>query len=522
MDFAKDRSGNTHKATEAKKGYFICIHCKGDVRLAKGRKKNPYFFHLHDRHPGNCDEYIKSHYIPGTLAGNSNSVKTLEKFQSNYKLDLEINTKNFPHLWSLQLDLPHNRDLIGHSVIINNGKEIKTINLDELKIRSITLPMHPHNREYTIITQPRNATYFNIDENIRGLDNNLNFFNSNKYKNKRYSPSSKLKWGYNYYVIWNGYLDIPKFIDIQVSDYEIKGWKCGLINLPDDENLQIKEWVQTNSNLQLEKEKIFIQVLSQGFSKFNSYDHATMDNEDFLISLKRTSQLLDNEIDVEIDDNTYQFNFDKNNIIYLNANLDNSYMLIKYEGDTYYFSHEENLIKINKIDSLCNFTFNYKKEKIKISLFDKNFKNYLKFFLDKKSSIENISYLPLVDFNIQIDGKKLLDEKKIDRIKFTPMKKNIDEEILKKINNISTSINNFCLKFGNFISYEKIAKINQKFNINKVNKKLLIKYLILSNDQKSFINVKKYWGNDQKIINLISKLKPNLQLKKIYNNILNK
>ena len=164
MDYAKDRSGNTHKATEANKGYYICIHCKGDVRLAKGRKKNPYFFHLHDRHPGNCDEYIKSHYIPGTLTGASNSVKTSEKFQSNYKLDIEINTKNFPHLWSLQLDLPHNRDLIGHSVIIHNGKETKTINLDELKIRSLTLPMHPLDREYTIITQPRNATYFNIDD----------------------------------------------------------------------------------------------------------------------------------------------------------------------------------------------------------------------------------------------------------------------------------------------------------------------------------------------------------------------
>ena len=207
-------------------------------------------------------------------------------------------------------------------------------------------------------------------------------------------------------------------------------------------------------------------------------------------------------------------------MIYLNANLENSYMLIKYEGDTYYFSHEENLIKINSIDSLCNFTFNYKKKNIEISLFDKNFKNYLKLFLNKKSSIENISYLPLIDFNIQIDGKKLLDEKKIDKIKFTPMKKNVDEEILKKINNFSSTINYFFLKFGNFISYENTNKISQKFNINKVNKKLLIKYLILSNDQNNFINLKKYWGNDQKITNLVNELNPNLHLKKIYNNIL--
>ena len=171
MDFAKDSSGNHIQAVNGSRWTrYLCINCEGEVKLAKGQKKQPYFFHLAGRHPQSCEEYFTSHYIPGILSGGSTSEKSTYRSLPNYKLDLELNTKNFPDLWRLELYLPQNINASGDSLIIDTGKGTKNIILEELKIRGLYLPMHPIGREYITIPRPNYASYFNINDNIKYLN----------------------------------------------------------------------------------------------------------------------------------------------------------------------------------------------------------------------------------------------------------------------------------------------------------------------------------------------------------------
>ena len=99
--------------------------------------------------------------------------------------------------------------------------------------------------------------------------------------------------------------------------------------------------------------------------------------------------------------------------------------------------------------------------------------------------------------------------------------KEIDQEIIDKINSISfKKLNNYFLKFGNLITYKKEDDVVfQKFP-KRINRKLLFKYLILSNDEMNLIKVKNCWKNDERITDIVTKISPNLHLKKLYNSIL--
>lgn len=259
MDYAKDGRGKLITASEAAAGlYYRCPECRADVFLKLGKKNIAHFAHRRGQGKPECELFHPSFYLSGPAP--------------RYDIHADANAPPIPPLlisieldptpqsrltgnrdWKLALTVPKASDAHGMVRIDCGAGTPRLIALSKLALDAQTYPASLDAEDFGAIwvspdVHPRYKAA--IEHRVQGLNRLLaNVFVNCKQKQKPFA--NFLTWGGSYYLVWHDSrppLEIPASLaSAQLAKRD--GWFCSIVTLPDDEDADIRRWIEVASDL---------------------------------------------------------------------------------------------------------------------------------------------------------------------------------------------------------------------------------------------------------------------------------
>jgi len=260
MDYAMNGRGKVITAWEAVSGlYYRCPEpsCRAEVFLKQGKKNVRHFAHRPGQGRPECELYHPSNYMAGPIARYSSAAD--DDIPPILPLSLSIELDPTPESrlkgkreWKLALTVPKAPDTHG-SIRIDCGIGTpRLIALSKLALNPQTYPASLTAEDFGAMwTSPEVHPKYKaaIEHRIAGLDQTRpNLFANGKQKQK---PLAKaLTWGGTYYLVWRKSMpiDIPAAL-ASVELAECDGWLCSIITLPNDEDSDIRQWMEAVCDL---------------------------------------------------------------------------------------------------------------------------------------------------------------------------------------------------------------------------------------------------------------------------------
>lgn len=255
MEHARDRRAGrligTHEAVSGR--FYTCPVCSAEVFLRRGRKYLHHFAHRSGRGKSECELFHPSDDVGYTWARSSNpnngvaSSPAVSPLLLSIQLEPETLVRG-KHLrrWSLSLTVPKSHDEHGKVTIDFGGGVTKTLALSRLSLQSQTFPADLDAQEFGarwISPEVRQEYRSAIDERIPGLDRTL--INAFAPSAQKYKPRiESLSWGGSYYFVWHEDCvdEFHRNLSSLPLDPQTK-WRCALVTLPDEEDAELKAWL---------------------------------------------------------------------------------------------------------------------------------------------------------------------------------------------------------------------------------------------------------------------------------------
>ena len=267
MEHARDRRAGrligTHEAVSGR--FYTCPVCSAEVFLRRGRKYLHHFAHRSGRGKSECELFHPSDDIGYTWTRFSNpsggvaGSRAISPLSLNIQLEPEalVRGKRLRR-WSLGLTVPKSYDEHGKVTVDFGGGVTKTFALSRLSLESQTFPADLEAQEFgaSWISPEVRQEYRNaIDERIPGLDRTLiNSFAPSAQKYKQRTDS--LSWGGSFYFVW--YQDCVGEFHRNLSLLPLdtqNEWRCALVTLPDEEDVELKAWLDEYAGLSFTQQK---------------------------------------------------------------------------------------------------------------------------------------------------------------------------------------------------------------------------------------------------------------------------
>jgi hypothetical protein len=260
MDHAQDRAGHligTHQAVAHR--YYKCPVCATDVFLRRGRKYQHHFAHRSGRGKPECELFHPSDFIgttwtpPSDPYGPSSATRAIPPLALSIELEPEALIRGRRlRRWGLRLTVPKSDDEHGRVTIDFGTGHPKQLALSRLSLEAYTAVAAIDAQEFGaswISPEVRPNYRHAIEERIPGLDRTLiNVFapSNQKYKLR----SDTLTWGNSYYFVWRAdcFTEIHRGLSaLPLAPQD--DWQCSLVTLPDDEDAELKAWLDEHVGL---------------------------------------------------------------------------------------------------------------------------------------------------------------------------------------------------------------------------------------------------------------------------------
>lgn len=257
MDYAKERRASERfiRARDAFPGrYYTCPTCFAEVFLRRGRRRVPHFAHRSGRGKPDCENFHPSGGLTytwpgyGAPTGPTSNYRPSDPLLLNIELQPEsVSRGKRLRGWELRLTVPKSEDTHGQ-IAIDCGAGIKrTVALAKLFLAPQTYPVDINGEDFGAIwVSPEVRPEYKavVEDRVRGLDRELaTLFASTA---QRYKPRlDRASWGNSYYLVWHESNDLSlprKLVAQQLAS--VANWNCTLITLPDDEDAEIKMWLE--------------------------------------------------------------------------------------------------------------------------------------------------------------------------------------------------------------------------------------------------------------------------------------
>jgi hypothetical protein len=266
MDHAQDRAGHligTHQAVAHR--YYKCPVCSADVFLRRGRKYEHHFAHRSGRGKPECDLFYPSDFIgttwtpPSDPYGSSSAARAIPPLALSIELEPEalIRGRRFRR-WGLRLTVPKSDDEHGRVSIDFGTGHPKQLALSRLSLEAHTAVAALDAQEFGaswISPEVRPNYRHAIEERIPGLDRTL--INAFATSNKKYKPrSDSLTWSNSYYFVWRTgcFTEIHRGLSA-LPLAPLDDWQCSLVTLPDDEDSEVKAWLEEHAGLNFDHQR---------------------------------------------------------------------------------------------------------------------------------------------------------------------------------------------------------------------------------------------------------------------------
>ena len=252
MHYAKDGRGRLITAYEAAAGlYYRCPECRADVSLKFGKKNAAHFAHRRGQGKPECDLFHPSNYVSGLSPFRDFDADAGAPPIPPLLLSIELDPTPQSRLadkrdWKLALTVPKAPDTRGLVRIDCGAGTPRLIALSKLALDAQTYPASLDAEDFGAIwvspeVHPRYKAA--IEHRVDGLNRQTaNIFVNSKQKQKALAHS--LTWGGSYYLVWHDNFPIQIPSSLASSELAKRGdWSCSLVTLPDEEDADIRRWI---------------------------------------------------------------------------------------------------------------------------------------------------------------------------------------------------------------------------------------------------------------------------------------
>jgi hypothetical protein len=271
MEYARERGKLVTTRDAFPHRYYSCPTCSKDVFLRRGKKYAAHFAHRSGYGKPECENFHPSDELRKTWArqggsGNSNeSARSISPLAVSIELEPEASVRRGQlRQWGLRLTVPKADQGYGKFTLDCGRGPKRTISLSSLVLAPQTYPVDVEAEDFRVIwispDVPANYKAA-IEPKLRGLDHDvINIFAATSQK---YKPRvDRLTWGHSYYFLWRADADITLHSHLPVNPLAARDqWNCIFTSLPDEEDADLKEWLEESSGLQLAPERTMVGVV---------------------------------------------------------------------------------------------------------------------------------------------------------------------------------------------------------------------------------------------------------------------
>jgi hypothetical protein len=254
MDFAKERRGSEKlvRASDAFAGrYYTCPTCFAEVFLRRGRWRVAHFAHRSGQGKPDCENFHPSDDLTYSWPGygsSSGSTRPADPLILSIELQPESTMRGKKlRAWELRLTVPKSEDARGQITIGCGGGSKRTFSLAKLALGAQTCNVDVNSEDFGALwvsPEVRSEYKAVVEDRIPGLDREqATLFASST---SRLKPRvDRLSWGNSYYLVWHTMHDVavPRSLVAQPLASAAQ-WNCALVTLPDDEDSDIKTWIE--------------------------------------------------------------------------------------------------------------------------------------------------------------------------------------------------------------------------------------------------------------------------------------
>lgn len=257
MDYAKERRSSdtyiwAHDARPSRS--YICPTCSADVILRRGRWRVAHFAHRPGTGKPECENFhpaggITYAWPPGTVAtGAGPSYRPSEPLRLGIEIQPEYLVRG-RHLrgWELRITIPKSEDTHGQITFDCGGGVKRKVPLLKLALASQSYPVDLDTEDFGAVwVSPEVKPEYRevVEDRVRGLDRELGtLFSSTQ---QRIKPRvDRALWGGSYYLVWHDAFDLGQPRQLVAQPLAKAGhWNCIFITLPDEEDAELKSWLE--------------------------------------------------------------------------------------------------------------------------------------------------------------------------------------------------------------------------------------------------------------------------------------
>lgn len=265
MDYAVDKlTGLLVEATQALpiKKRYICPKCFADCHLRKGIIQRPHFAHDSGRASNDCENYHPSKTISSEANWSVFSRSPHLYVYEENTLDVSLSS------WKLLLLIPECSQGTGNVDILQGYYGTVNIPVGQLARGGQRVCVHPQVTYQIEVNGQVDDVYQKIlTRPIPGLSKHLhNLFKYEPAGGRRLHDNQFLFWGQSYYLVWHKNFEPvwwPRPEVLWSRRLKPNGeWVCAIINLPIEEEYQVKKWVENILHKGVSPPQVTLSLLS--------------------------------------------------------------------------------------------------------------------------------------------------------------------------------------------------------------------------------------------------------------------
>lgn len=274
MYFAKERRGSERlvSASNAFPGrYYTCPTCFAEVFLRRGRWRVPHFAHRSGQGKPDCENFHPSDDVTYSWPGYGTSPTNTSNYRPTDPLILSIELQPESTMrgkklraWELRLTIPKSEDGRGQITIDCGGGTRRTFRLSNLALAAQTCNVDVNAEDFGAIwvspdVRPEYKAV--VEDRIPGLDREqATLFASSATRLK--PRVDRVSWGSSYYLVWHTTHDVGLPRSLTAQPLAPAGeWNCSLIALPDDEEIEIRTWIEEVTAVAISSQRRLFGVL---------------------------------------------------------------------------------------------------------------------------------------------------------------------------------------------------------------------------------------------------------------------
>lgn len=271
MEYARERGKLITTRDAFPHRYYSCPTCSKEVFLRRGKKYVDHFAHRSGYGRPECENFhpsdnLRKTWVRQDESGSSDkSARPIQPLAISIELEPEVSVRRKQlRQWGLRLTVPKADEGHGKFTLDCGRGPKRTIALSSLIFGAQTYQAHVEAEDFRVvwISPDVPANYkAAIEAKIRGLDHDvINIFAATSQK---YKPRvDRLAWGNSYYFVWRREARITVHSHLTVNPLAAREqWNCIFTSLPDDEDLELKEWLEESSGLQLAPQRRIVGVV---------------------------------------------------------------------------------------------------------------------------------------------------------------------------------------------------------------------------------------------------------------------